>query len=160
MKSDHLNETAGPWLHLVVQTPSQAYDGAQALGHQRHGRAASRVLRGTKMRTWATLYDEIGAALQFPPYFGENGDALDECLNDLEWLGADAYVLTILDAACVLDREGGEARRGFWEQLQDTAKEWGQRGKPFRVVVQCTAEEEAGLRARLVAVSANASGDA
>ena len=94
-----------------------------------------------------TCSTRSAAALQFPPYFGENADALDECLTDLEWLEADAYVLTVLDAVRVLDREGAEARHGFWEQLRDAAAEWGRNGKAFRVVAQCTADEEAGLRA-------------
>jgi Barstar (barnase inhibitor) len=153
MKIDHILRAGSPWLSVVVETPSEVYDAAWALQREKRNEVASRVLRGTKMRTWAGLFDEIGAALQFPPYFGENGNALDECLNDLEWLEADAYVLTVLDAASVLDREGGEARRAFWEQLKDAANEWGRQAKPFRVVVQCTAEEEAALRARLVSVT-------
>jgi hypothetical protein len=37
------------------------------------------VVRGRKMRTRNALYDELGAALQFPSYFGENWNAVHEC---------------------------------------------------------------------------------
>jgi len=144
-----------PWLRVLVATPSDAYDAARTAPGEVG--VASRVLRGRKMRTWPDLYDEIGAALQFPPYFGENSNALDECITDLEWLEADSYSLTILDAACVLDEERPLEDRIFWEQLRDAAHEWGKPknedvprpAKSFRVVAQCTAEEEAGLRERL-----------
>jgi hypothetical protein len=55
------------------------------------------------MTTEQGVFDEIGAALQFPYYFGENWDAMDECITDLEWLPADAgYVLVMTDADQVL----------------------------------------------------------
>jgi Barstar (barnase inhibitor) len=159
MKIDHLLHADCPWLSVIVATPSDAYDAAWAL-RVGHGLVASLVLRGKKMRTFAAVYDEIGATLQFPPYFGENGNALDECITDLEWLPADAYVLTILDAVCVLDKEDLRENQIFWENLRDAAREWGQvkggsfprSAKLFRVVAQCTAEEEARLRERLPVV--------
>jgi hypothetical protein len=44
-----------------------------------------RVIRGWKCGDVAALHSEIGAALQFPSYYGENWDACDECITDLEW---------------------------------------------------------------------------
>jgi hypothetical protein len=159
MNLDHVLHAAGPWLHVAVGTPGKVYDAAWALRREPRIRTASRVLRGTKMRTWAALYDEIGAALQFPPYFGENTNALEECIIDLEWLEADAYVLTILDAVRVLDRATPADGPIFWDILREAAEEWGRpvtEGVPrparvFRVVAHCSAEEEAGLRKRLPA---------
>ena len=55
-----------------------------------------RKLRGHKMRHYPSLFDEFGAALQFPWYFGENGNAFDECIADLSWLAPGAgYVFVI-----------------------------------------------------------------
>ena len=161
MKLDHLVPSGGHWLHLLVATPSEAYDATATLQRQAHGRVATRVLRGGKMRTTAGLFDEVAAALQFPPYFGENWDALDECLADLEWLRADAFVLTILDAVRLLDQEGAEPRRIFWETAEHVARELGESvggstprpARAFRVVVQCTTEEEARLRELLPTVA-------
>jgi RNAse (barnase) inhibitor barstar len=149
----------GPWLHVLVASASEATDAARALQRAGAGRVAVRLLRGRKMRTVAGVFDEMAAALQFPPYFGENWDALDECLTDLEWLPAEAYVLVLLDAVHLLDRESPDVRRVFWETAEGAAREWAQpaRGtgsrpaKPFRVVLQCTPEEEARVRAHLPA---------
>lgn len=43
-----------------------------------------RELRGPKMHTTMGVFDEFAAAFQFPYYFGENKDAFDECLRDLD----------------------------------------------------------------------------
>jgi RNAse (barnase) inhibitor barstar len=149
MDTDRLLRPDGPWLRLFVADASEAYDRARALERAGAGRVAARVLRGRKMRTFERLYDEVAAALQFPPYFGENLDALDECLTDLEWLPADAYVLVILDAARVLEQDAPEAVPALRELLEHAAREWGRPAgsewprpaKPFRVVLQCLPED-------------------
>jgi Barstar (barnase inhibitor) len=142
MKLDHLLRPDAPWLQVLPGTASEAADATYALQRTSSMPVAARLLRGRKMRTADRLFDEFAAALQFPPYFGENWDALDECLADLEWLAADAYVLVILDATQVLE-DKPEDRRLLAETLERVAREWGRPGnqarpaKVFRVVVQC-----------------------
>lgn len=41
------------------------------------------------------LLDAVAAALGFPPYFGRNWDALDECLRDLGGPGGGGVVLAV-----------------------------------------------------------------
>ncbi len=61
------------------------------------------------MRTLSGVFDEFAAALQFPPYFGENWGAFDECIEDLEWLPATGYLLLLIDATELLvDEENAE----------------------------------------------------
>ncbi|TSE02228.1 hypothetical protein FOS14_01315 [Skermania sp. ID1734] len=69
-----------------------------------------RAVRGTKMNSIAGVFDEFAAALQFPYYFGENKDAFEECLRDLEeFLGAaSGYVIVVRDAECVLASQRDE----------------------------------------------------
>lgn len=55
-----------------------------------------RVIRGGKSRPEKRLMDECAAALQFPLFFGENRDAMDECLSELEGLPADRAVLLVM----------------------------------------------------------------
>lgn len=83
-----------------------------------------RVLRGAKMATASALFDEVAAALQFPLYFGENWDALDECLADLGWLPrTHGFVLVIVDAGRVLEAEP-DLLRVFVDSLVRAADEW------------------------------------
>ena len=82
----------------------------------------------------------------FPHYFGQNWDALDECLNDLEWLPGTCYVLGVFDAAQVLEAEGDQLST-FGAILTRTCEEWGKRvnegqpwdrpAVPFHVLLQC-----------------------
>jgi RNAse (barnase) inhibitor barstar len=38
---------------------------------------------------------DLGVALSFPSYYGQNLDAADECLSDLSWLGKSSIVLMV-----------------------------------------------------------------
>lgn len=60
--------------------------------------AVVRTVRGRKSRTVASFFNEIAAALQFPYYFGENWNALNDVLGDLEWSPGSAYLILIADA--------------------------------------------------------------
>jgi Barstar (barnase inhibitor). len=83
-----------------------------------------RVVRGRKMRNLPGLFDEFSAALQFPLYFGENEDAFDECIADLENLPAgEGYVVTITEPDQVLVEDA--ASLGWLVlSLSDAAEEW------------------------------------
>lgn len=39
------------------------------------------------------LLNHVATALRFPGYFGDNWDALEECLTDMEWVDAPGYVI-------------------------------------------------------------------
>jgi RNAse (barnase) inhibitor barstar len=39
------------------------------------------------------LMNAAATALHFPKHFGNNWDALEECLTDLEWVDAEGYVI-------------------------------------------------------------------
>ena len=91
-----------PWLLRMAASHSEATDVLLPLQHERSTGVAVRFLRGKKMATAQSMFDEFAAAMQFPFYFGSNWAAFDECMADLAWLPATAYVLTILDSAELL----------------------------------------------------------
>jgi hypothetical protein len=135
------------WLHLTTAGPAEVGDAVAAVN--RKPRTVARFLRGRKMRTAAALFDEFAAALQFPSYFGENWDALDECLADLSWLPADRYLIAITSAPEVLDVASPADRQLFWDLLKRAAGEQvgtaaGQRSTKrtvFRVLAQGATKE-------------------
>lgn len=148
----------GPWLHPFPATPSDAWDFVMLrLAIQGTARPACRTLRGQKMRTEPLLFDECAAALQFPYHFGENWDALNDSLNDLEWLHAGAYVLLIVNSVQLLEHAPVERRNLFLQTLESAGREWSTpatgefaRGaRPFHVLLQGTQTEEPTVKAML-----------
>jgi hypothetical protein len=121
-------------------------------------------LRGPKMRTVDALFDEVGAALQFPYYFGENWPALDDCITDLEWVPPRAgYVLVLAEAEMVLDDERDALnvlRRVLTNAVTEWAKpvelgEWWDRPPvPFSVVLQTNPQDLERCRARWIEAGA------
>jgi hypothetical protein len=97
--------------------------------------------------------------LQFPCYFGENWNALNDCLNDLEWLPGDAYVLFVTNSNRLLEEERPEELSRLLDVLVSAGAEWaktvaGERprsAKPFHAILQCAHEDEHGLRRKLQA---------
>lgn len=55
-------------------------------------------LDGTELKSKAELFRRLSQAMKFPDYFGSNWDALEECLNDLEWLPAKGYIIQLKNA--------------------------------------------------------------
>ena len=104
-----------------------------------------RAVRGRKMHRTPGLFDEFAAAFQFPEYFGENWDAFEECLSDLEWLPREGgYVLVVTDPAEVLQecpadfevlvRVLGDAVTE-WATPIETGAWWDRPPVPFNVVL-------------------------
>ena len=81
----------------------------------------------------------LARALQLPPSFGANWDALADSLQDFSWRPAPAYVLHVAGAEALRQALGADWGR-LLEVLQATAGYWIGRGKPF-VVIMDGAEE-------------------
>lgn len=71
------------------------------------------------------LLRAIAAALRFPGWFGQNWDALEDCLTDLSWLDAEGYVLVFDDA------RAGDDFGVLVDVLRSSAEYWAGRGKRF-----------------------------
>jgi RNAse (barnase) inhibitor barstar len=88
------------WVHVIASTESE-FDDVVSAG-RRESSTPVRMIRGHRCHTAQSLLHEFAAALQFPHYFGDNWDALEECLNDLEWLHTGDLILCISNADKVL----------------------------------------------------------
>ena len=158
MKLDALLRSREPWLHVLLAGESDAGDALWALERSSEKRTVCRVVRGHKATTKPAFFDECAAAWQFPYYFGENWDAFEECLTDLQWLPAEAYVFCVTQAVHLLEKEPSDRQHRLLLVLQRIAKEWGQstrsrRAPVFHVLLQCTAEEKPSLDQRLQAAA-------
>ena len=130
-------KTARETFFTVVEdeTGNAAYNAVRTAGRTPGTYAA--YLRGKRCRTKAEFFREISAAMQFPDYFGENWDALEECLRDLsEWLSFKAVTVVIDDC----DRLFGSGKRAEKDRetlrgvFEDTAAFWAVRDVAFRVI--------------------------
>lgn len=162
--SDTLYLPVGPYLHVVEGGVSQSYDFGQSLVRHDSMNVVLRFLRGRKMRDANGLDNEFAAALQFPWYYGENWAAFDECLNDLNWLPAETYLLFILNSDEILITEDEEQFSVLVRILQETGEEWGKPVEaselwsrpaiPFHVLLHTEISERQKLISRLDAAGA------
>jgi RNAse (barnase) inhibitor barstar len=153
MRYPQLTRPAGPWLHLLAATAEQAGNLVRELEQDAPLRPAARVVRGRKAATVPALFDEAGAALQFPWYFGENWDAFYDCLTDLSWLRAEAVVVVFAHADRLLERAPAEQVQRFATVLEEAVREWNEpdppkAARPFHAVFQVAPAEEAAARQR------------
>jgi RNAse (barnase) inhibitor barstar len=148
-----MNDTKACSFNLFVGTERDIDNLALELILDGFPRVAVRVMRGSKMQTTKDLFNEVSAALQFPYYFGFNWDALDECVNDLDWMPESAYVLIFTHLDQILAAEK-DAEKLFLKVVHDSAQEWAQhQDKTFQVYFQCIPEKQAEVVDRLVAAS-------
>lgn len=78
----------------------------------------------------SALLKSIAKALDFPDWFGENWDALEDCLTDLSWREAAGHVLVFEGAGALAPDERGI----LVDVLASAAQFWAEQGKPFFAV--------------------------
>jgi hypothetical protein len=142
----HLQSMKAPWTSLVIVPSGKR---AESLVRAPKGYVL-KIIQGRRCQTPAKLFAECAQALEFPDYFGQNWDALEECLADLEWLSAKGYILLITDAEGLLpdDEEDYET---FLEILRDAGEAWGsgqagmgaRRATPFHALFAVSEQEKA-----------------
>jgi RNAse (barnase) inhibitor barstar len=132
-------DPAGAWLRTVTAPADDVYDAA--IASDRHG-APVRIIRGRQSMTADALFDELSAALQFPPHFGRNWDAVLDSLRDARDRHPSGLTLVVLDAAKLLSADA--AQRAALDRVLEQAHRDAEdpRGKPpaktFRVVMHET----------------------
>jgi len=97
-----------PWACFAV-CPEEHIDRFVQSAQMERGIIA-RIIRGRRCSSVEALFQEWAAALQFPYYFGNNWDAFEECISDLEWLSGRAFVIFITQVERVLPSLNREFR--------------------------------------------------
>ncbi len=145
MKADvtQLLASKQPWLlraaadtHTIERRLSTSTGSAKTL---------LRTADGERMRTVVGVLKEIGVALSFPEYYGQNSAAFYECATDLDWLPADGYVFVITNCEHLLKDEPEEFPWltdilsqvcEAWSEPVNAGEAWDRPAKPFHVVFQ------------------------
>lgn len=78
----------------------------------------------------AELLESIAKALGFPDWFGQNWDALEDCLTDLSWREAAGHVLVLEGSQGLPEDDAGI----LIDVLSAAAEFWAGQGKPFFAV--------------------------
>jgi RNAse (barnase) inhibitor barstar len=82
------------------------------------------VIDGSHNRTLKSFLRNIGKTFKFPSYYGNNLNALKDCLNDLEWIDKPNYLLIIRDSKEFLNRESEQTRSHIISFLDRVSKQW------------------------------------
>jgi hypothetical protein len=116
----------------LTEVDLAALDSLRAQFRDANPSAAVRLIRGTRCHTEPNLFGEFAAALQFPLYFGQNWDALVDCLSDVDrWVQAEQTALIIADADHILLHDDSLSVKAF-EVLHQVIVE---RNTPIRVLL-------------------------
>jgi len=127
LTTQHLAAVSWECVHFV--------DRATGEGVLRGLSATTSVLRvnGSVLDSKQTLMRAMGDAFRLPSYFAGNWDSLDECLRDLEWLPASAYVFVMGDASTAWRRAAPELGT-LVETWLGAASSWANKGVPFHLL--------------------------
>jgi hypothetical protein len=117
-----------PWIYISAGDVSSMTNFAWQASMYAPSSFAARLLRGKRMQSWDTFFNESAAALQFPYYFGQNLNAFDDCLADLSWIKEGGYLIVILDSNEFLAKESDDDFALAIHHLRLAAGKWS-RGK-------------------------------
>ncbi|HUP97124.1 MAG TPA: barstar family protein [Usitatibacter sp.] len=92
---------------------------------------------GRKINRKEQLMNAAATAMSFPEHFGNNWDALEECLTDLEWVDADGYVLFYDHVDGLLSTHPDQFET-LLEILKDAVDAWKADGEPMVVLLSGT----------------------
>lgn len=146
---EHLSRVSPPFVTLVQPDEQVA---TEALGWQ-DSALLVRAVRGRKTRTVSGFFDELAAALQFPYYFGENWNAFNDCMTDLDWLPFEpGIVIVVYGAGEVLaDADPAELNTLVrqvtsicreWAEPVEHGEAWDRPSVPFHVALQGEGPED------------------
>jgi hypothetical protein len=76
----------------------------------------------------SALMNDLARGFAFPDYCGENWNAIDECMRDLEWLPADGYFCLLLHRD-TLEQRIPQAFEIFLSVLRYASTDWKRQGK-------------------------------
>ena len=89
-----------------------------------------------RLRRKQDLLRTLASEVKFPPYFGYNWDALEECLGDLSWLGEQSGIVLVHKYMPLADERLGRTYLDILRQAQANQR------LPLRVVFPRSAKSQ------------------
>lgn len=83
----------------------------------------SSYIRGKRCQTDEAFFNEISASFQFPSYFGQNWNALNDCLRDLDWL-CFKKIFIVIDDYSMIYQGDSEGRSLLLKSLEIMVSYW------------------------------------
>src|SRR6188472_4467399 len=77
-----------------------------------------------------SIIAQIGKGFKFPDYFGQNWNAIDECITDLSWLPAQGYRCVLVGSKKLLQRDP-RIHKLLLDTLNEAKEFWQKEGKQF-----------------------------
>jgi len=148
-----LSKTKPPWIHLVIGQKQTVLEllTRKIYFRDKICKFVIRDVLGDRCFTKQSLLREFARVLEFPPYFGYNWDALEECLLDLaDWMPAEGYILLFLDTGKMLT-DSEDDFKTLISILESVAGEWASRQPPvsFHTVLHCFSYEKENMLSRI-----------
>ena len=103
--------------------------GIESLDLEQDSDFVATVRKGLSSR--ADLLLELAEVLELPDYFGENWDALSDCLRDLSWIDERRIVLIHED----VPRIGNDELSTYVDVLKESVNDWAKCGRHELIVV-------------------------
>ena len=153
---DNLKTLQEPYLHLLIAEETILNSFFQQIKESKKRKTVIKEIDGEMCSNVEGLFNEFAIKLQFPNYFGENWTAFDECINDLEWLDGDGYIIVISNTDKVLSSSSQDFKV-FKNILLSAIQEWVNGREydsfptpptPFHVVLHCLPLKESLLKAK------------
>jgi RNAse (barnase) inhibitor barstar len=138
----HLSATNAPWVFRATKDilEIKEYILKWCISHQ----CKIYELDGEKMKTYESCFEEIVEKFNFPDYFGNNFDALLDCISDSEILQGEAFLIWIDNGEKVLSETSDDALERFldifraagerWATPEDSGEWWDRPARAFHVI--------------------------
>lgn len=88
------------------------------------GNVKAFTLDGSQMKNIQDFLSEISQTMNFPKYFGNNYNALLDCLQDLAWIEAQELAIIINNADDFLSNESQQDFQGTIDLISDAIQYW------------------------------------
>jgi hypothetical protein len=92
------------------------------------------AIDGGSVNSDTALFHVLGQAFNFPDYFGENWDAFEECIRDLEWVPAAGYICVVRDTETFF-RVAPRTAGMLLEIWAHASVKWSKEQTPFHLIL-------------------------